>query len=130
MTRKLEGFWWRQWKYKLIYSLNIKNEIWRQCLKGLIHQLIWLYLEIQGKKIKDRPSKIACTKNSCTVLISLCKNNLNLPMCSSFFSAMCLVASSFRLSCCNAHSLAALRWLFCLFLKKPILQPDHKTDIS
>ena len=39
--------------------------------------------------------------------ISLCKNNLNLPM--FFFSALCLVASSSRSLCCHARSLAALR---------------------
>ena len=31
-------------------------------------------------------------ENSWKLLIPLCKNNLNLPMCSSFFSALCLVA--------------------------------------
>ena len=30
-------------------------------------------------------------ENSWKLLIPLCKNNLNLPMCSSFFSALCMV---------------------------------------
>ena len=47
-------------------------------------------------------------ENSCTGLISLSKNNLNLA------SPLCLVASSTCSSCCHAHSLAALR-LFIVF---------------
>ena len=42
-------------------------------------------------------------KNLCTVLTSLCKYNFNLPMFSSSFSALCLVASScWRLPGCTA----------------------------
>ena len=63
---------------------------------------------------------------ACMVLVSLNKNNLNLPMCSSFLSALCLVASSSCSSCCHAHSLAVLRLFFvCLFSKELILQPSH-----
>ena len=68
-------------------------------------------------------------KNLCMVLIYLCKSNLNLPMCSSFFSALSLVAS-FSLSLyCHSHSLAALCWFFCLFVFKEanfVVQPEIK----
>ena len=68
-------------------------------------------------------------ENLCMVLIYLCKSNLNLPMCSSFFSALSLVAS-FSLSLyCHSHSLAALCWFFCLFVFKEanfVVQPEIK----
>ena len=52
-------------------------------------------------------------RNLCTVLIPpLCKNNLNLPMCSSFFPALCLVASTSCSLHCHACYLSALRRLF------------------
>ena len=52
-------------------------------------------------------------KNLCTVLIPLCKNNLNLPMCSSFFSALCLVACSSHSSCCRATYLHCADFFVC-----------------
>ena len=55
-------------------------------------------------------------KNSCMVLIYMCKNNLNLPICSFFFSALCLVASVSLSSCCHACFLTALGWFFFLFI--------------
>ena len=59
------------------------------------------------------------TKNSCTVLILLCKNNLNLPMCLSFFHHAVMLAPSLR--CAD--------FLF-LFLRKSISSPSHKPIIS
>ena len=78
---------------------------------------------------KFRPSQTACTvttiyvtcmqmmlhmyRNLCTALIPpLCKNNLNLLMCSSFFPALCLVASTSCSLHCHACYLSALRRLF------------------
>ena len=51
-------------------------------------------------------------ENLCTVLISLCKNNLNLPICSSSFFALCLVTSFSHSLCCHAHSIAVLCWMW------------------
>ena len=58
-------------------------------------------------------------KNSCTVLISPCKNNLNLPMYSSFFYPVlgCLLLS-FMLSCSLPR---CADFFVCLFLQKPTL---------
>ena len=50
-------------------------------------------------------------KNSCTVLIFLSKNKVNLSMCHLFFFALCLTVFSSCSSSCHSHSLAAL----CLF---------------
>ena len=63
---------------------------------------------------------------TCTVLIPQCKNNLNMPMCSSFFSTLCLVAFSSRSLCCHACYFVPLCWFFCLFLQKVILY-SHKS---
>ena len=54
-------------------------------------------------------------KNLCTLLIPLCKNNLNLPMCSSFFLPMlgCLLLL-FMLSCLLPVCAALI--FFCLFV--------------
>ena len=62
-------------------------------------------------------------KNLCTVLIPLCKNNLNLLMYSSLFSALCLVASSSPLSCCHACYLALLIFLFIYFHRNQFCSP-------
>ena len=61
-------------------------------------------------------------RNLCTVSIHLCKNNLNLPMC-SFFSALCLVVSSSRSSCYHSCDLAALHWRFWLFYRNWFCSP-------
>ena len=55
-------------------------------------------------------------ENPCTVLIPLCKYNLHLPLCSSFFICPILGCLLLCLSCCCACSLAVLRWFFCLFV--------------
>ena len=69
----------------------------------------------------NRSSQLTCTqmalhvhKNLCPVPIPLCKNNLNMPMCSSFFLP-CGWLSSPLVQCCHASYLNAMRWFFCLF---------------
>ena len=52
-------------------------------------------------------------ENLCTILIPLCKNNLDLPMFFFFFFFLpCVWLPS---SCCRTCYFAALRWFFCLF---------------
>ena len=74
-----------------------------------------------GEESSRRPSQIACTQtalhvneNSCMVLI-VCKNNLNLSMCSSFFFGYvldCLLLSLMVLSSLLPRCAALI---FCLF---------------
>ena len=62
------------------------------------------------------------TRKFVHVLIPLFKNNLHLPMCSSFFffffsfffPALCLIASSSCSPCCHAHFLTAMLLFFLL----------------
>ena len=87
---------------------------------------------IQFTKSIHMPSQIACTvanvhvtcmpkafhvhENLCMLLIPLCKNNLNLPKCSSFLSPLCLVATSSCSLCCYACYLSVLCWFFRLLV--------------
>ena len=102
---------------------------------GLIGIIVYGILQLTDRYIvliivNARPSQIACMvttvhvtcmetvlhvhENLCTVLIPLCKNNLNLTIC-SFFSVLCLVAFSHSL-CCHACYFAVLCCFFCLFV--------------
>ena len=69
-------------------------------------------------------------KNLCTVMISLYKNNLNLPMCSSLFSALCLIVSSSRSSCCHTHSLAPLILFVCFWRSRFCSSAINQTSLS
>ena len=83
-----------------------------------------------GEESSRRPSQIACTQtalhvneNSCMVLI-VCKNNLNLSMCSSFFFRLCawlppLIDGVVIL----APSLRCADFLFVLTLADFVVQP-------
>ena len=52
-----------------------------------------------------RPGTLCKRRYACTKIrahgISLCENNLNQPVCSSFFSLLCLVASFSQLRCAD-----------------------------
>ena len=81
-----------------------------------------------ANKNNSRPSQIVCTvmtvtctqtalyvcKNSCTLLIPLCKNNLNLPMCSFFFYPVlgCLLLSFIMLPCLLPLCAALIMFVF------------------
>ena len=60
-----------------------------------LHKLSDLIFGITGlhklRAVTTTQTTLRVHENSCTVLIPLCKNNLNLSMCSAFFSALCLV---------------------------------------
>ena len=70
--------------------------------------IVWIKPFINGAEFSRKPSQIACmqtalqvNENSCMVLILVCKNNLNLSMCSSFFFGYvlgCLLLSFIVLS--------------------------------
>ena len=87
-----------------------------------LHKLSDLIFGITGlhelRAVTTTQTALCVHENLCTVLIPLCKNNLNLSMCLTFFSALCLVTSSSCSLCGHTCSIASLRWFFlfvCLF---------------
>ena len=88
----------------------------------------------------NRPSQIACTvktvrvtctqkklhahENSCTVLISLCKNNLNLSKCSSFFPhVLASFLPLFIVLSCLLPRCTTLIFLFLCFYRSQFCSP-------
>ena len=66
----------------------------------------------------------------CTLLFFLCRNKLNLPMCSFL---LCCAWFPPLLNHCDvmlATLLCCTDFFVSLFLQKPILQPSHKSDSS
>ena len=57
---------------------------------------------------------------SCSVLISLCKNNLNLPLGCLLFCSLC----------CHVHSIAAMRWFFCFWASQFRSPAIKQTSLS
>ena len=99
-----------------------------------LHKLSDLIFGITGlhklRAVTTTQTALSVHENSCTVLIPLCKNNLNLSMCSAFFSALCLVTSSSCSLCDHTRSIASLCWFFfffyCLLLWELIFSPCIK----
>ena len=119
-------------KYELYNKVRRCSQDFYQCIKYNKKKLNLFFLLIAARNrleiISDRPSQIACTvktlhvtrtqtalhvhKSLCTILIPLCKSNLNLPIFFPFFSALCLVAF-IMLSCLLPRCAAQI---FCLFV--------------
>ena len=77
------------------------------------HEWAWTY---RPSQIPRKEKTLRVHKNSCKVLIPLCKNNSNLPMCSFFFSCQVLgcLLLSFTVLSWFLHRCAVLT--FCLFV--------------
>ena len=65
-------------------------------------------------------TELGVQEYSCRVLISSCKNNLNLPLGCLLFCSLC----------CHVHSIAAMRWFFCFWASQFRSPAIKQTSLS
>ena len=93
------------------------------CLHAYVGRLSQIACMVMTMHVTCTQTVLHVHENSCTVLIPLCENNLNLPRC--FFLSVCFVTSS-RPLYCRAYYLAALIFLFVCFYRSWFCSPIIK----